>query len=190
MQQADLSEFSYLMLSVGKIYGKALSKECIELFWLSLQAYPIKAVRFALQQHIANQHAGRFFPKPADVLHMLHAGDEGKAYCAWNEVVAAIGHTGAYGDVRFADPLIAVILRDMGGWTRLCRSQSADLPFKQKQFSQQYLHYLRQPPVLIVDNSVNFYGLVSRCNGTALTAQLTQQRTVAHPMNHDITEEE
>ena len=190
MQQADLPEFSYLMLSVGKIYGKTLSKECIELFWLSLQVYPIESVRFALQQHVGNQQAGQFFPKPADVLRMLHAGAESQAHHAWDSVIAALGHTGMYGDVRFDDPLVAVILRDIGGWMRLCRSQAADLPFKQKQFLHRYLHYLQQPPVLISDNRADFYGIISRCNGSVLTTKLTQQRTAVHSVIHDIREEE
>ena len=191
MEKHDLAQFSHLMLSIGKLYSKDLSRDCLEIFWSSLKTYSIQSVRLALQEHIQDKKGGRFFPTPADILLRLQGDDESKAFSAWDNVIRAIAHTGSYGNVTFDDPLTACVLREMGGWIRLCRSKESDFVFKQQQFISKYQNYLKKPPAHLSNASQSFLGIASLHNGehrelmgekTKLVAKGAYQFT--HQVNH------
>ncbi|MCE3238128.1 MAG: hypothetical protein K0R24_1109 [Gammaproteobacteria bacterium] len=168
MIKCDMKDFLRLLNTLGTLYEKALPPVLIELYWQALEHYPLHTIHQALNQHVRDKHRGRFFPTPADVLSYLQGDDEAKAIKAWNVVVKTISRVGAYGSVKFEDPLIAYVLQEMGGWLHLCRSQESDLPFKQREFCQKYQHYLKRPPALNAQSTAGFRGILECRNGLLL----------------------
>ena len=48
---------------------------------------------------------------------------------------------GHYDSVIFSDPLIHVVIKDMGGWIFLCQQSERELIFLQKEFERRYQNY-------------------------------------------------
>jgi len=78
MNSTDKAGFATHILAIAEIYGKALSPAAIGIYWTALQGYPLAAVQRAFERHVQNSEAGRFFPKPADLIRQLQprAGDD------------------------------------------------------------------------------------------------------------------
>lgn len=78
MNSTDLNGFGEHILAIAEIYGKALSPAAIGIYWTALQGYPLAEVQRAIERHVQDAEAGRFFPKPADLIRQLRprAGDD------------------------------------------------------------------------------------------------------------------
>ena len=78
MNSTDRAGFAAHILAIAEIYGKALSTPAIGIYWTALQGYPLAAVQRAIERHVQDSEAGRFFPKPADLIRQLRprAGDD------------------------------------------------------------------------------------------------------------------
>lgn len=75
MEPKDRKAFAELLGATIEVYGTQLSATSMELWWNVLAAFPLAAVRAALSAHLRDPHAGRFAPKPADVVGHLTAMD-------------------------------------------------------------------------------------------------------------------
>ena len=153
MQTTEAPNFAALMIAVGELYGKILSKPMIQLHWQALSMYSLSDVRTALQAHICNPDSGQFFPKPADLIRQLEGGAETQALKAWTKVESAIEHIGAYQSLAFDDPLIHAVIEEMGGWVKLCTVTLKELPFRSLEFQKRYQGlvpktHFRYPPYL------------------------------------------
>ena len=71
MNSTDKASFATHILAIAEIYGKALSPAAIGIYWNALQGYPLAEVQRAIERHVQDAEAGRFFPKPADLLRQL-----------------------------------------------------------------------------------------------------------------------
>ena len=71
MNSTDKSGFAAHILAIAEIYGKALSTPAIGIYWTALQGYPLAAVQRAIERHVHDPEAGRYFPKPADLIRHL-----------------------------------------------------------------------------------------------------------------------
>lgn len=78
MNSTDKAGFATHILAIAEIYGKALSPAAIGIYWTALQGYPLAEVQRAIERHVQDSEAGRFFPKPADLIRQLRprAGDD------------------------------------------------------------------------------------------------------------------
>lgn len=82
------------------------------------------------------------FPTPAAI--RKYAGvsdvlnDEERAQIAWNRVRESMRKIGAYQSVSFSDRLVNAVIREMGGWVRLCETDSDSLLWKEKEFVKKY----------------------------------------------------
>jgi len=82
------------------------------------------------------------FPTPAAL--RKYAGvsdvlnDEERAQIAWNSVREAMRKIGAYKSVNFSDRLVNAVIREMGGWVRLCETESDSIQWKEKEFIKKY----------------------------------------------------
>jgi hypothetical protein len=79
MNSTDKAGFATHILAIAEIYGKALSPAAIDIYWTALRGYPLTEVQCAFERHVQDAEAGRFFPKPADLIRQLQprAGDDG-----------------------------------------------------------------------------------------------------------------
>ena len=69
----------------------------------------------------------RFFPSVAelrDAAHAIAAPALPSAFEAWEEVLRQIRDVGAYRTPTFTDPRIEAAVRQVGGWSMLCRSEN------------------------------------------------------------------
>lgn len=90
MRDSDLGAFTALLDGVWALKGQSLPAAAKAMWFRALGAYPLEAVRAALDAHLGDPDRGRFLPMPADVLAQL-AGFDGRpgAEEAWSIAVRA-----------------------------------------------------------------------------------------------------
>ena len=145
MNRYDLAEFTELLTTVSALYRIALSAKSFELYWNVLQSFEWKDIKVAFQKHLTDPDNGRYFPKPADVVRYIDGNSETQALRAWSKVEEAIRSVGCYASVVFDDPIIHVVVDEMGGWIRLCQTLLKDLPFRANEFKKHYVAYVNHP---------------------------------------------
>ncbi len=145
MNTNDLAKFTELLTTVSALYRTPLSGKSMELYWNALQGFDWTDVKTAFQRHLIDPDTGQYFPKPADVARHLQGGSETQALKAWSKVDEAIHCVGCYASVVFDDPIIHVVIDDMGGWIRLCQTLLKDLPFRANEFKKHYVAYVNHP---------------------------------------------
>ena len=181
LQLNDKAEFSRVLNSVSALYRVDLSPDVVELWWNVLADFDIAAIRQALTKHLRNPETGQFMPKPADVIRFMSGTTQDSALMAWAKVYKAVRLQGSWTDVTFDDPTTHAVLRDMGGWIKLCQMLETDVPFRAKEFENRYRAYARlqelpatTPKVLIgratLHNQAHGYGEPAQPN-VALTDQ-------------------
>lgn len=94
--------------------------------------------------------------------------DEQRAEVAWSTVLKAIRSIGAYDDVDFADRLVTVAIRGLGGWVVLCNSATDELVWKKKEFVSLYVAAARSG----VGDATPLKGLYSQTDGGLRPAKL------------------
>lgn len=146
MKQTDKNHFVALMTAMTEIYGKKLSTEWLEIYWRSLELYELRDIKQALNVYIVNPDNGQFIPKPADIIKILSGNSADKALCAWNKVLRAIRLIGCYSSIVFDDPIIHLVIDDMGGWILICKTNENELAFVKNDFEKRYKNYLKYMP--------------------------------------------
>ena len=162
MIESEFDEFSDRLLGVYELYEKPLSSSMIKVWWAALIQYDLAAIKEGLGRHVANTEAGRFLPRPADIIRMMQGSTQDTAQVAWAKVDSAVRHKGTYVDVVFDDPLIHRVLHDMGGWISLGNKTENEWPFVAKEFENRYRGFRERseipdyPKILIgVTNAYN-----------------------------------
>lgn len=79
MKQAEFNEFSEAMTSLSELYGKPLSPNAIRIYWMALEGYPLQTVTQAMNRHVRDPQAGKFMPKPADLIGQISASSASSA---------------------------------------------------------------------------------------------------------------
>lgn len=141
MQAEDFDSFAEVVQGVHSFYGRDASAFALDVWWQALQQYDLVAIRDAFGRHCVNPDSGQYPPKPADVVKMLEGSTLDSAVVAWTKVERAVQHVGTYASVVFDDPLIHVVLDDMGGWTPLGLKHIDEWPFVGKEFQTRYRGY-------------------------------------------------
>lgn len=142
MSQDEKLMFAQIIKIAAELYGKKLSEDLFIIYWELLKPYPLDVIKHALRLHAQNKEIGQFMPKPADLIRVITDNKSTRAKKAWAMVHVAIGAIGAYDSVQFSDPLIHVIIKEMGGWVSLCRQPEAFLMNYAKEFQQRYVYYV------------------------------------------------
>ncbi|KAF1008974.1 MAG: hypothetical protein GAK28_00606 [Luteibacter sp.] len=166
MQPTDKPPFSALLADVMTYYRQECTQFQIDVFWAGLRMHEFEDVKRAFSLHARDPDRGQFPPRLADITRMLEGSTQTQGMRAWAKVETAVKSVGAYRSVAFDDPLIHVVLMEMGGWVPLCRAAAEDLPFKAREFEHRYAAYrLRRelpafPPRLIGESEAE-----NRLNG-------------------------
>jgi hypothetical protein len=147
MRDNEKEIFGKLLSGVSELYGKKLSEELMEIYWQSLNNYSLNDFSKAIQLHMLNPDNGQFMPKPADILRYLEGRTYDKALKAWTKVISAMKTVGAYESIIFDDPIIHVVITEMGSWIELCHIKNDKLPFIAQEFQKRYCAYLIHPPL-------------------------------------------
>lgn len=146
MIKQDLTKFAALIVGIGEIYGKAFTAVTIETYWNVLQSFEFEAVKQAVYLHLGNVDTGKYLPKPADLILAIQGSSYTQALQAWTKVVTAMQRYGGYTSLAFDDALIHAVIADMGGWQKLCVSETKQLPFIAREFQERYRGYVIKTP--------------------------------------------
>lgn len=162
MNERDFENFKRGITGVYAFYDKGINDFALDLWWNSLKHFDLAAVIEAFNRHVVNTEAGKWLPKPADIIRMLQGSTQDSAMRAWAKVDRALRHKGPYVDVVFDDPLIHRVLHDMGGWIALGEKNDDEWPFVAREFENRYKGFKERneipdhPPVLTgVANAYN-----------------------------------
>lgn len=148
MEPHEKPEFARSLLGVGEVYGQKFSPQRQALYWEVLKSYPLADVVEGIARHLADPDVGQFLPKPADIVRQIAGSTDTQAMQAWTKVAAAVARVGSYQTVVFDDWRIHAVIRDMGGWVRMCEMRAeddpreggakADMPFIAREFEKRY----------------------------------------------------
>lgn len=141
MHDTDKGRFADLLTDVMAYYGKDATEFMLNIFWDSLRRFDIEDVSRAFTVHAQNPDNGQFAPKVADIMRMIEGSTQTQGMLAWSKVQRAIQSVGRMRSVVFDDPIIHVVITDMGGWYSLCSCNEDDLPFKARDFEKRYQGY-------------------------------------------------
>ncbi len=145
MQHEDRVPFKNLLTDAMAFYRKDVSKFALSVWWEACKAFELEQVQKAITAHAMDPEHGRFAPMPADIVKQLHGTKTDRSLMAWSLVYESIGQHGVYASVRFVDPAINLAIHDMGGWVKLCTTETAELQFVQKRFCEMYRTYAARP---------------------------------------------
>lgn len=141
MQPNDRAAFSLLFADVMAYYRQDVSDFTRSLFWNALEGFTFEQVSKAFQRHATDAEHGQFAPKVADLVRILQGTHTDRAALAWGKVLEAASRVGAYTDVVFDDPAIHAAIEDLGGWPKVCRTETKELGYLQHRFCQSHLAY-------------------------------------------------
>jgi hypothetical protein len=140
MKITDKKLFAELMAGAGEVYDKAITTSLLKIYFDMLDGYEIGQVQQAIKDHMRDSNAGRFFPKPADIVAAIEARDpqpsvEHQAELAWAEVMASLegnrrGLTGG--------PVQSAAVEALGGMRALGRTDYAELKWVKRDFLRIY----------------------------------------------------
>ena len=71
MTDTDRPAFYRLLIGIGELYDKTLSTAAQVLYWDALKGYALDDLDAALKAHVTTPEAGRFMPRPADLIARL-----------------------------------------------------------------------------------------------------------------------
>lgn len=161
MQQSDFLEFSDLITNALAYYRQDASKFTLSLWWQACQRFDLEQVSKALTAHALDAEHGQYAPKVADIVRILAGTHTDRAQLAWGKTLEAMSSVGAYTDVIFDDPAIHAAVEDLGGWPKVCRTETAELGYLQHRFCESHRAYTGRgqfayPRRLMGDRSPDF----------------------------------
>lgn len=145
MNANDRKDFADLMADALAFYRQDLSTFALSVWWEACKGFTLEQVRKAMTAHAMDPERGQFAPKPADLVRLLVGTQTDRSLIAWGRVHQAMAQVGAYASIDFEDAAIHSAIMDMGGWPKLCRTTTDELPFLQKRFCDLYRAYHARP---------------------------------------------
>lgn len=145
MKTADFDRFSMALTACAELYGRSVSEGAMSLWWQALERFDIEQIEKAFRLAVESPDGGQFMPKPADLIKRLEGTATDRSLLAWGKLYDAMARVGAYTSVAFDDPAIHAAVQDMGGWQKLCRTPTEELPFIQRRFTEAHRVYSERP---------------------------------------------
>lgn len=136
MTRADAGAFAAEMAGLAEVFGEPVSEVRMQLYFEALSTFTLEEVRAAVRGAI---RGCRFFPKPAELIEMLHGSSEDQAEVAWGLFLEALTRHGTYVSVDFGDPILhAVIQTQFGGWHEAWQLTTDETRFAHAEFLKLY----------------------------------------------------
>lgn len=137
MDEQDRPAFEHLLLALGATFRTEVTTSLRAGYWLGLRDLTIADVQEAATKAIAGS---RHMPTPRDLRDLAGVmGADQRAIIAWNALKRAIREVGSYRSVTFDDPTINAVVRSLGGWPRVCLTDSEELDkWTSKEFQRLY----------------------------------------------------
>lgn len=142
MQASDKKEFALLIAGVYAYHRQPCSDALIGMYWRGCQRWDFEQVQQAIDALTRDAEAGKFPPKIGDLTRVLEGTHTDRAQLAWGKTLEAMSRVGAYTDVVFDDPAIHAVVEDLGGWPKLCRTETSELGYVQHRFCESHRAYV------------------------------------------------
>lgn len=135
MIATDRRPFLEIVMGFAELKGKQLSAPALELYWRSMQDWSLEDFQAAAAQLIKTSE---FMPTPKSFEDLRKAGRPTAAE-AWLEVRKhLVWHFEGYTLSENCPPLIAKVVRALGGPHRIAMTPEDQLPFVERRFAEHY----------------------------------------------------
>lgn len=141
MSPSDSEEFQALLTDALAFWKQDATEFTLSVWWEACKGYTLEQVRKALTAHAMHPERGGFAPRPSDFVRELSGTFTDRALIAWARVSRAMSEVGSYATVDFGDPIIHATVRELGGWTAICRVPNDEQQFLQKRFCDFFRTY-------------------------------------------------
>ena len=141
MQPGDSREFQALITQALAFWKRDVTEFTLSVWWEACQPFTLEQIRKALTSHAMHPERGGFEPRPNDFVRELQGTFTDRALMAWGRVSRAMSEVGAYATVDFGDPVIHAVVRELGGWSLICRIPNDEQQFLQKRFCDFFRTY-------------------------------------------------
>lgn len=141
MELNEKPRFFGMLAEVMAYHRQDTSEFMLNVFWDACKELPFEQAVAAFNAHAKDPESGKFAPKVADIVRLLHGTKTDRAMVAWGKVYDAMSSVGAYTDVCFDEPAINAAVNDCGGWPKMCRTNTEELSYLQHQFTKSYTAY-------------------------------------------------
>jgi hypothetical protein len=127
-----------MLARIGTLYDKAITEPIIDIWDAVMSSVTDDDLRDALNRHVADPDAGRFMPKPADIIRQLSGTWAERGMMAWTVFERAFMRHGPYQPIVFEDKRIHAVIESMGGMGKITNASDRDWPFVAREFQQRY----------------------------------------------------
>jgi hypothetical protein len=154
--------FANWMACLSEVFGKEVTEARAEIYYRVLSDLSDEEFARACRVVLSTKKMS-VLPLPAEILEAARGDSEAVALMAFQKVVDAVAHHGAYASVVFDDPVIHKVLATMGGWEEFCNIPADEMVFRRKDFLRSYVAFLRSDTTM-ENIPTCFLGLVDRAN--------------------------
>lgn len=141
MKSTDAQNFALLIAGVYAYHRQPCSDALVGMYWRGCQRWDYEQVVKAVDRLTNDAEAGKFPPKIGDITRVLEGTHTDRSQLAWGKALEAMSSVGAYTDVIFDDPAIHACIEDLGGWPKVCRTETKELSYLQHRFCQSHQAY-------------------------------------------------
>jgi len=152
MNSQEQNKFKELISVISETYGEEFTQAKLKLWWNLFKPYSIVTFEQALYSHIACPDTGMFAPKPANITKFINGTTkqaerliEDRAEMAWQVIEGEISRVGSYGTLKMEDKQALAAVQAIGGWQKLCATQTDKMAWTHKEFVAAYQNFERTP---------------------------------------------
>ncbi len=127
----DRLEVLKRLTALSETLGSEMSEAKLFIYEQTLKRFPDEQIFMAISKAAATL---RFFPKPVELIELIEGKKEEQSTLAWESLLETMQHVGAYQSVIFEDGRIGKCVRLLGGWEKLCQSETKYLNLLRNDF--------------------------------------------------------
>lgn len=165
MNRADTERFEEVFYALCNMYGKDPTAFLFKAFFETLSDLTIEQVEEAVIGYMAQpEAASAFMPTPGTLRKLAIGSLEDEAMSEWRRVINAVRAYGGYRSVAFDNPMVHAVIKDLGGWSAICRTETSELPFLEQRFCKLYQR-AKNTPIQNLEYPSHLAGIVETTNG-------------------------
>lgn len=137
------------LVGVYGFYDKELTEFSIRIWLDACAEFDVGLVEQAFNRHLRDPEAGKWLPKPADIIRQLRGDENDAALIAWGKVMQRAAAGGGFNGEAVPDAARQAV-DSLGGWSTICRANTEHNGFLQKRFIEAFKAYKRReeaPPL-------------------------------------------
>lgn len=147
MTKDDKNKFAQILTSMSVLYEKEIPRHLADIYFNALIDYSIEDVSRGFEAHVKDPSAGRFMPKPADVIRQLD-NTSGSTMLAWMTFCADVVNNNR------SEWDGTQILGYLGGWEYVSQLSTRELERLEEKFKRARVFFSAeafkiQPPLVV-----------------------------------------